>query len=311
MHIIKGTTRFQLEQNTAVVIGKFDGMHIGHQALFEEIKKYKECGLATAVFTFDPPPEVLFGQRSLQELMTGEEKRHYFEEIGIDFLIEYPLNFETAAILPEEFIERILVNQMKMKHIAAGSDLSFGHKGLGNCELLEKFTETFKYTVKIIDKVSIGDTIVSSSLVRNKVDMGEMEQVTRLLGRPYEIMGIVQHGKKLGRTMGMPTANVLPANNKLLPPNGVYYSRVKVGNKEYKGITNIGINPTVEEKIQKSVETYLYDFDGDLYHQTIFIELLSFKRKEQKFHSLEELSVQIKRDMEEGRQKKFQLTNLM
>lgn len=298
MQIIKNTTEFQLEQHTAVIIGKFDGMHLGHQILLKEILQQKENGMQAVVFTFDPPPEVLFGKRQQKELMSKEEKRNYFQRVGIDVLIEYPLNKVTASISPEDFIRKILCEQMKTKFIAAGDDLSFGNGGKGNCEMLSQHSRKHHYDIKIIPKVCIDEIIVSSSTVRERVTIGDMIGANKLLGSPYFVRGEVKHGKKLGRTIGMPTANMIPPREKLLPPSGVYFSNVIVDGNMYKGITNIGVNPTVEEKSEKSVETYLYDFEGDLYEKKILVELLFFHRAERKFQNLEELKEQIRNDIE-------------
>ncbi len=301
MQIIKDTTKFQLDGDSAIVIGKFDGMHLGHQKLLNEIVDKNNIGLQAVVFTFDPPPEVLFGKREQQELMTREEKRLCFERMGVDVVIEYPLNQVTAAIDPEEFIEKILIKQMRMKFIAAGNDLSFGKMGKGNTEMLQKHAVDHRYEISIIDKVRVEDVEISSTYVRNEILLGNMEKATALLGTPYGIMGEVTHGKKLGRTFGMPTANIMAGPTKLLPPNGVYFSRVTIHGQTYRGITNIGLNPTVENITEKKIETYLYDFNQEVYGEIIEVELLAFKRPEKKFASLEELKQQIAQDMEDGK----------
>ncbi len=300
MQIIQGTTDFKLQKKSAVAIGKFDGIHLGHQELLSKVIEQKNNGLQAVVFTFDPSPAALFSGKTIKELMTKEEKRSVFEQMGIDVLIEFPLSMETAATEPERFVKEYLSQKLKATVIAAGTDLSFGKKGAGNAELLQSLAKECGYQVEIIDKVSFAGEEISSTLTREAVEMGEMERVTALLGTPYKVQGTVTHGRKLGRTLGMPTVNIIPEEGKLLPPNGVYYSKVWLEGKEYSAISNIGYKPTVSDTKALGVETYLYNFNADIYEKNIIVELLSFKRAEMKFDSVEALRQQIHQDMEKG-----------
>lgn len=301
MQIIEGTVEFQVEGRSAVAIGKFDGVHRGHIRLLEHILAKKALGLKAVVFTFDPPASSLFGKPGEKELSPLAEKRSFFEELGIDVLVEFPLNKETAATPAADFIEKMLVYQMHAAYIAAGSDLSFGYKGSGNKELLQELSEKYGYQVEIIEKVMEGGREISSSYVRKEVENGNMEMAARLLGRSYSVTGIVEAGKKLGRRLGMPTLNLYPPQDKLLPPNGVYYSMVECGEEIYNGITNIGSKPTVNDTRKISVETYLYDFEGDLYGREIVTRLLHFRRPEYKFAGVEALKKQMEEDIAAGR----------
>lgn len=300
MEIIKDTTDFQLKYGSAAAIGKFDGIHKGHVTLLSHILKQKEQGLKAVAFTFHPSAAAFFGQAKGTELTTRDEKRKMFEKLGIDILIEFPLNSQTAATPAEEFVRKILVQQMKAVYIAAGEDVSFGYKGLGNKELLCKLAGELGYQVRIIDKVYCRGQEISSSLVRMMVEKGDMPMVRELLGRPYSFDGEVEPGNRLGRRLGMPTVNLYPVKEKLLPPKGVYFSQVIYKNHIYQGITNIGQKPTVKENGNISVETYLYGFTGDLYGKEIVTELLQFKRPEQKFENVEALKRQMERDIQEG-----------
>lgn len=301
MQIIQGTTDFEVRGKNAVAMGKFDGIHLGHQRLLNQLFEQKEQGQKAVVFTFDPPPSVFFGKSDGRELMTREEKRAAFAKLGIDILIEFPLNAETAAILPEDFITEILIKQLHAAFIAAGTDVSFGDKGAGNDMLLRSMAKHFSYQLSIIDKVCMYGREVSSTFVREAVEQGNMELAKQLLGKSFGIMGEVVHGNHFGRTMGMPTVNLLPEKNKLLPPNGVYFSEVYRQEKKYLGMTNIGYKPTVSEEKQLGAETYIYDFDQEIYGEKIEVRLLSFRRGEQKFAGKEELKEQIARDIEAGR----------
>lgn len=300
MRIIHGTTEFEIEGKSAVAIGKFDGIHLGHQKLLQCILEQKKQGLKAVIFTFDPPPAVLFGAAQDKELMTREEKRAAFEVMGVDVLIEFPLTFETAAILPEVFITQLLCQQMHAAYIVAGTDVSFGAKGAGNAKLLKEMAKDCGYEIQIIDKVCHNGKVVSSTYVREEVMKGCMEEAQKLLGTPYEIWGCVVHGNRFGRTMGMPTVNLMPPVNKLLPPNGVYYSQVYLEGRRYAGITNVGYKPTVSNEQQMGVETYIYDFDKEIYGAQIGVALLAYKRSEQRFKDADELKTQMTKDIEEG-----------
>ncbi|MBO5165993.1 MAG: bifunctional riboflavin kinase/FAD synthetase [Lachnospiraceae bacterium] len=302
MQIITGTTDFKLQEKTAVAIGKFDGVHIGHRSLFAEILKQKESGKKACVFTFDPPPAVFFGKTEEKELTTKEEKRKIFKELGIDILIEFPMNATTAATPPEEFVQNILFTQMQAGFVAAGTDLSFGNKGAGNAALLQQMAKECGVDVSIIDKILLNEKEVSSTYAREAVEIGNMELAEKLLGMPYSVEGIVEHGNHMGHKMGMPTVNLIPESNKLLPPCGVYYAGVLMEGRYYKGISNIGYKPTVKEKEKRlGVETYLYDYDGNAYGKVITVEFYSFKRPEQKFENLEALQKQVKEDIVSGK----------
>lgn len=300
MEIIENTTEFYLEKPGAVALGKFDGIHLGHRRLLERVLEQKKRGLQAVVFTFDTSAASFFGGET-KELSTREEKRAAFEQMGIDVLIEFPLTAATAATPPQAFVSRYLAEQMRTVYLCAGPDISFGKGGAGNYALLAAHAQDYGYQVELIDKVRVDGKEVSSTRVREAVRAGKMEAAARMLGAPYGINGRVVHGRALGRKLGMPTANLLPDRNKLLPPNGVYYSRMILDGESYRGITNVGCKPTVSEEQIMGVETYLYDFDGEIYDRDITVELLAFRRKEQTFASVEALQSQIAADVEAGR----------
>lgn len=300
MEIIQGTTDFQLNIETALAIGKFDGVHIGHRRLLDEILARRRDGLKACVFTFDPPPSAFFGTTDGKVLTTCEEKQTLFALMGIDILIEFPMNAATAAIPPGIFVHECLAGQLQARFIAAGTDLSFGDRGAGNAELLNRLAPECGYTVRIIEKVRADGREVSSSDVRMLVERGDMPAAEQLLGIPYFVRGRVEHGHHIGHTLGFPTVNILPPAEKLLPPNGVYYSRVRCGEQLYRAISNVGCKPTVGEGERMSVESFLYDFDKDIYGETIDVELLEFKRPEIRFPDLEALKNQLAEDIEAG-----------
>lgn len=300
MKIIENTTEFHLERPSAVALGKFDGIHLGHRKLLNRVLEQKKRGLQAVVFTFDTSAAFFFGGDE-RELSVREEKRAAFAQMGIDVLIEFPLNPDTAATEPVTFVSRYLAEQMRTVYLCAGSDISFGKGGAGDYALLAAYAQDYGYQVELIEKVRVDGKEVSSTRVREAVRAGEMEAVTRMLGTPYSVKGKVLHGRQLGRTLGMPTANLLPDDGKLLPPNGVYYSRAHLGDRVYRGITNIGCKPTVSDERILGVETYLYDFAGEIYDREITVELLAFRRPERTFEGVEALRRQIEEDVAAGR----------
>lgn len=301
MKIIEGTTDFSLSEKTAVAIGKFDGIHLGHQKLLSRLLLQKERGLLATVFTFDIPAAFFGGEE--KELTTRAEKRAAFAALGIDVLIEFPLNRETAATAPEAFVQDYLAKRMRAAYICAGPDLSFGKGGKGDFSLLSRCADRFGYRTERIEKVKVDGEEISSTRVREAVRLGRMENVQGMLGKPYSAGGFVEHGKQLGRTLGMPTANLLPDEKKLLPPNGVYHTRVRIDGRDerYRGISNVGCKPTVSDENRVRIETYLYDFDGDLYGREMIVEFLHFCRPERKFDSVEAMKTQIAADIAAGR----------
>lgn len=301
MRIISGTTQFKIEEGTAVAIGKFDGLHLGHRRLLEEILRQKEDGLKAAVFTFDPSPEVFFGMNPSRELSTNEEKRALFREIGIDILVEFPFNRMTAATPPEDFVVDILCSRMNARFVAAGTDLSFGAMGKGNFALMSSLARHLGFEARKIDKIERNGKVISSTLIRRLVEEGNMEEAAACLGAPYRITGKIVHGRALGRRIGIPTLNQLPPPDKLLPPFGVYYSEVKADGRVYKGMTNIGTKPTVTDEHVVTVETYLYDFEGDLYGETAEVGLLTYRRPEKRFSGVMELRKTMEEDILAGK----------
>ena len=291
---------FKLNNDTAVIIGKFDGIHRGHRELLDRIIAKKSEGLEATVFTFDKSPSELFSGKSIPSLTTIDEKLRIFEFLGIDNVILYPLTYETAAVDPEVYIKEILCKQMKMKYIAAGVDLSFGNLGKGNADLLQDLSKGV-YDIDIIDKLVIDGEEVSSTLIRDVVASGNMEKAKKLIGVPYAVAGIISHGRRLGRKMGFPTVNIEVSDSKLMPPFGVYFTEVSIEGEHYNGITNIGCKPTVTDSKTVFAETNILDFDKDVYGKRVTVKLLKYHRKEQKFESIDELKAQIDNDIEVGK----------
>lgn len=301
MRYIWNTTDFQL-QNTAVSLGKFDGFHVGHRLLIDYVTSLKEKGLKAVTFSFFQHPSVLLSNPSMKLIYTEEEKIKKTEELGSDFFISYPFNEEVMHTEPEEFVRTVLVEKLGAKVIAVGKDYHFGKDRAGNVAVLEQLGKKYGFKVKAFDKVMMEGEEVSSTRIRKKLLEGDMERANEMLGSPYSITGEVVYGNQIGRTLGMPTANILPSKEKLIPPNGVYASRIFVDEEMYYGITNIGYKPTVGEGNEKGVETFLFDFNESIYGKEIKVELFAYERGERKFDSLEQLKLQMERDCQFGKE---------
>ena len=299
MELICNSTEFQLEHPSAVAIGKFDGMHLGHQFLLGKLSETTSA-LRRVVFTFDPSPVVFFSGVKEPSLFTKEEKREVFRRTGVDVLIEFPLNKETAATPPERFVREYLHERLQAKRIVAGEDLSFGKHGAGDFTLLNLMAAAYGYETELVEKVKYKDAEISSSRIREAVLAADMEEAAAMLGSPYHLEGTILHGKKIGHSLGFPTINIRPDEEKLLPPFGVYRSRVTIEGAVSRGLTNIGVKPTVGEGEAVGAETYLYDLTGDLYGKQAVVELLSFSRPEMRFASLDALKAQLQTDIAAG-----------
>lgn len=300
MKYIAGKTEFNI-RNSAVTLGKFDGLHLGHQMLLNKVLSLKEQGFTSVMFTFLCHPHNLFSENEIKLIYTEEEKRMRLSKSGLDVLVSYPFTYETKTIEPEDFIKQILVEKLDAKVIVVGNDFRFGHKRRGDVDMLKAMEDVFGFKVISYPKKTWKDTVISSSVIRDELQKGNLEAVNAMLGQPYYIHGRVLHGRKIGRTLGMPTTNLIPASNKLLPPVGVYISRTIIDGISYPGMTNIGYKPTVGAEKNIGVETFLFDFDGDLYGKEIDVELLTFIRPEIKFGSIDELRHKMDEDLDYGR----------
>lgn len=297
MEYIAGNTDFKL-RNSAVTLGKFDGLHLGHQLLLDKVISYKKQGLTAVMFTFLYHPGNLISNKEFELIYTEEEKVTKLSKTEMDVLVSYPFTDETKNIEAEDFIKDILVDKLGAKIIVVGDDFKFGHKRRGDIKLLKSLASTYGYEVIDCEKRKWKDKIISSSIIRQELAKGNMEEVNAMLGQPYFIKGEVLHGRKIGRTLGMPTTNILPLSGKLLPPNGVYASKTLINGSYYPGVTNIGYKPTVGAEKMRGVETYLFDFEQDLYGKVIEVELYHHQRPELKLNSLEELKELMQKDIE-------------
>lgn len=298
MQYISNTKEFHITEPTVVSIGKFDGLHCGHKKLVSEMMNYRVQGRKAAMFTFSQPPGTLVRGRAQNVIMTNKEREHILAEAGLDYLVEYPFDEEVRTMDPERFVAEILVEKMNAEIIVTGPDCRFGYKAAGNSELMEKLASKYGYRYIVVEKEKDAESnIISSTYIRDLLAEGMIGKANKLLGYRYFISGIVEHGKSIGHRRLYPTANLIPPPEKHLPKFGVYVSRVTVEGKVYGGLSNVGKKPTIEGVNPPGVETYLYDFDGNLYGKEIKVELLDFVRPEIKFSSIEELKAQLDYDV--------------
>ena len=300
MRYITNTLDFQLEKRSVVTLGKFDGLHRGHDKLITRTLELGKKGYDTVVFTFDVSPLVKLGTRITRTLLTNEERKVLLERKRIDCLIECPFVPELIQMEPEDFIREVLAVQLRAAYVIVGPDFHFGYKRKGTPELLKKLGHRYGFEVEILDKEMDEEREISSTWIRETLREGRIEKVNHLLGYPYFVKGKVVHGRQLGRTWGLPTINQIPANGKLLPPFGVYASKTYINGEEFYGISNIGVKPTVEVPFA-GVETYFFECNENLYGKEAWVEFYHFMRPECKFDSVEELREQIQRDAQAGR----------
>lgn len=283
---------------TIAAIGFFDGIHRGHkEVITNAVNKAKAQQMESAVISFHPHPSVVLNNpdKPVQYITTIEEKEVLLEEIGVDRLYLITFNKELSSLSPEAFINHFIIG-LHIKHLVAGFDFSFGHKGAGNMQNIQTFTKN-NFSVTSIDPVKNENKKVSSTRIRKSLASGDIAKVNELLGRPYETTGVVIEGDKRGRQLGYPTANLNVNEEKLLPTRGVYAVKVNYHNKIYEGMANLGVKPTFKTgDLKPSVEVYMFDFEGNIYGESITVLWYQFIRNEKKFNGLNELVSQLKED---------------
>lgn len=281
---------------TAIALGKFDGIHLGHQMLINGLINEKRRGRQALVFTFGSNPSSVLAGGSQKNIYTSEEKALYFANLGIDVLLEHPFTKEFAALSPEDFVYQCLVKQLGVRAIYVGEDFRFGRGRMGNVPLLQSFGEEYHFEVNAIAKKTLHGKVVSSTVIRDMLE-SHFYVANEMLGNPYFLYGEVVHGEHLGHTIGYPTINQVVPEQKLIPSYGVYASRILIEGYYYKGISNLGTKPTIQGKHQVGLETYILGYNGNLYGKKIQTELLYFIRPEEKFPSVEALKKQIENDI--------------
>ena len=289
---------------TVIALGFFDGVHRGHGALLEKtVQRARELGAEPVVFTFDRPPKEVVTGKPVLLINSPEDRRGLVKRLyGIERIILAPFDREMMTLPWDTFVEQKLVRDMHAVHLVAGHDHRFGHKNQGTPQLLQEKCRELGLGCDIIPKVEVDGITVSSTYIRQLVESGDVETAARFLGHRHCMTQTVGHGQRLGRTIGIPTVNLAVPEHVLTPKFGVYVSRAYLPDgRSCAGVTNVGTRPTVSRGEAVSVETFLLDFDGDLYGQDIRMEFCKRLRGEVKFDSLEALREEIQKNIRQTR----------
>ncbi len=298
MDIVQSIAGYDKLHPTAITIGTFDGVHIGHQKIVRRlIANAAELGLKSMVLTFFPHPRTVLQKNSAIPLLnTLEERAKILESLGLDYLIVHPFTQEFSRLTASEFVGDILVAQLRTKKIIIGYDHRFGRNRNADITDLIAFGGLYNFEVEEISAQEIDDVSVSSTKIRKALEAGEVETANSYLGYAYMLTGNVAHGKGLGRQLGYATANLKPNDiHKLIPKNGAYVVRAEISGKMVFGMMNIGFNPTVAGQ-EKTIEVHFFDLHEDLYGRNLQVHLLHRLRDEQKFASVEALKTQLAND---------------
>jgi riboflavin kinase/FMN adenylyltransferase len=272
-----------------IALGKFQGLHLGHMLLIEEtVRLSRKHNIPAVVFSINMNREKLI---NLQE-----ERESILTSKNVDYKADCEFTKKFAGMWPEVFVEDILVKQLGAKYVVVGEDFCFGAGRTGNVEMLRSLGKKYGFKVIAFSKLAVNGHIISTSEIRKLLENGNVLSAGALMGRFYSITGTVQHGKELGRTIGFPTANIIPDEKKLLPKTGVYKTEIEIDGKSYTAITNVGDNPTVDGKHGIFVESNIIGFDGNIYGKKITVNFLEFIREQKKFANVEELAKQLEID---------------
>ncbi|RVU54170.1 bifunctional riboflavin kinase/FAD synthetase [Anaerosphaera multitolerans] len=298
MEIFTVDNNFKAKEEVYIALGNFDGVHIAHRVLLEKlVKEARANNFKSSILIFKNHTKNIVFKQEQKLLSSNEQKYRFLEEIGIDIIYEKEFNNEIMTMDPIIFIEDFLLKNLKVKGVVIGFDYKFGYKARGNIELLKKLSLKNQFDLFVIDPVIEDGMVVSSTLIRSLIKKGDIILANKLLGYNFTIRGTVINGKKLGKKMGYPTANIKPDINYEIPKFGVYDSTVEVDGKIYRAATNIGKNPTIENSGLR-IEAHLLDFHKEIYGKPIKLSLLEFIREEMSFDNIDDLFSQIKADVD-------------
>ena len=293
-----------LPRGCVATIGNFDGMHVGHQQIVRGVvERAKELGRPSAVITFHPHPlTIVAPDRVPKMILTLAQKEELLREMGVDAMLVVPFTHEFSRWTADRFIKEFLVAALQVREVRIGRDFCFGAGREGRLQKLIAAGQEFGFDVMGVDDVTIRGMRVSSSIVRDAIAKGALRIVTRALGRTYFVDGRVATGRKLGRKMGFPTVNVDPAND-LYPEGGVFVTtcRFESFDRSFEGVTNIGVRPTLYENYARTIESHIFDFDSNVYGDTVRLYFHALLRREQQFRSALELTNQIREDIRRSR----------
>lgn len=297
MKIFHGTENANIQKPTVLTLGVFDGLHLGHQRIMQTVVGRAEAvdAVPTAI-TFDPHPRAVLHPESAPPLLqTLDQRLANLEVLGIEQALVVPFDKEFAAQPAEIFIRGIIHDRLQAKEVHLGKDFAFGKDRGGNIELLRKMSGDLGFTAEEVGEVRLRGKRISSSKIRHLLDEGRVNLARRMLGRPYGVEGVIERGAQRGRMIGFPTANLKP-HNRVIPRFGVYATATLVDGTWRRSVTNIGVRPTFEKDAEPSIESFIFDFDGDLYGDVLRVRFLHRIRDERKFNGIDELTAQIKAD---------------
>ena len=298
MTIYNNINEFNSTDNTILTIGTFDGVHLGHQKVLERLtNSAKENNLESTVLTFFPHPRTILNpNKPLKLINSVKERTELLNRSKVDNLIIHPFDKNFSELDPEKYVVEILVKKLKAKIILIGYDHKFGKNRTADITDLKIYGKKYGFKVIEIKAEEISNIAISSTKIRKAISEGNISTVKKYLGYDFSLSGKIVHGKSIGRTLGFPTANIeVKEEYKLLPKNGVYLIQSVINHNKYFGMMNIGIKPTIKES-SKTIEVNFFDFEGDLYHKNIEVNIKKFIRDEIKFDSLELLKSQILKD---------------
>ena len=300
MKLFQDLTAINGIPNPVLTIGTFDGVHIGHQKILQQVKmEAANIGGESVLFTFFPHPRMVLYPEShgLKLLQTQEEKMAKLARVGIENCIVYPFTFDFSRLSAIEFVRDILVNKLQIKKLVIGYDHQFGKNREGNIEFLKEISEVYGFEVIEIPAQDIDAVNVSSTKIRNAILDGEIAKANEYLGERYELTGTIVHGKAIGQTIGYPTANIqVNSDLKLIPGNGVYAVDVFVKDSQYFGMLNIGNRPTMNDSKDRTIEVHILDFSGEIYSEAITVKFIDKLRNEKQFIDIQELQNQLQED---------------
>ncbi len=305
MQIYRGIPSPQHAKNTIVTLGTFDGVHLGHRSIISRVKeKAAELDGFATIVTFEPHPQLVLLKKDrpkIQLLTTVDEKLAIFEKLGVDIVVVLQFDKDLASIPAAEFVEKVFYQGLGARYVVMGYDHNFGNNREGNTRLLEKLGAEFGFEVESVGPVTASELVISSTKIRHYLNSGEVANAAHLLHRNYRICGTVVQGDGRGRSLGFPTANIQPVSkHKVIPADGIYAVLVHLDTARYKGLLNIGDRPTFSNTSARTIEAHLFDFEGDLYTQSICVEFVGRIREEMQFASSDELTAQIKEDLKKS-----------
>lgn len=305
MRVIRNLDSGILFSKPVLTLGTFDGVHLGHQEILRNLaERARKNGKESVLFTFDPHPRIILDpiNHSVKLIDTLEERLKKLEETRLDTVILFPFTKEFSQLSACAFVEEILVNKLDVSEMFVGYDHHFGKNRSGNFNELKQLGTAFDFRVSQIEAVQLESDSISSTKIRKAISEGNTLQAMRFLGVPYQFSGEVIKGNQLGRTIGFPTANVsVKEETKLIPAHGVYAVRIEINSNWYKGVMNIGTKPTVQDALKTTIEVFIFDFSTDIYGEEIRVLVYDFIRSEQRFSSIEELKLQLKKDEKTAR----------